>query len=169
MEDGGAGVLLPTCIHFLTAPLSECVSGTLCHCNAHLCVCGWQKPLKTEVLACGFTSSQLCCHTYICVLVPVCLGHCVAVMLGCVCVSVTEATEDRGAGMLLPTLHSYSHRSTLCTHRRQPAQQRYAGFPSLLRPDLQNILRQCYHNAKVTIDLRWTSNLQNILRLAFVN
>jgi len=123
MEDGGAGVLLPTCIHFLTAPLSECVSGTLCRCNARLCVC----------------------------------------------VSVTEATEDRGAGMLLPTLHSYSHRSTLCTHRRQPAQQRYAGFPSLLRPDLQNILRQCYHNAKVTIDLRWTSNLQNILRLAFVN
>jgi len=123
LEDGGAGVLLPTCIHFLTAPLSECVSGTLCRCNARLCVC----------------------------------------------VSVTEATEDRGAGMLLPTLHSYSHRSTLCTHCRQPAQQRYAGFPCLLRPDLQNILRRCYRNAKVTIDLRWTSNLQNILRLAFVN
>ena len=31
-------------------------------------------------------------------------------------------------------------------------------------PDLQNILRQSYDNAKVTVDLRWTSNLQNILR-----
>jgi len=31
-------------------------------------------------------------------------------------------------------------------------------------PDLQNILRQSYDNAKVTIDLRRTSNLQNILR-----
>jgi len=30
--------------------------------------------------------------------------------------------------------------------------------------DLQNILRQSYDNAKVTIDLRWMSNLQNILR-----
>ena len=33
-------------------------------------------------------------------------------------------------------------------------------------PDLQNILRQSYDNAKVTIDLRRTSNLQNILRRA---
>jgi len=31
-------------------------------------------------------------------------------------------------------------------------------------PNLQNILRQSYDNAKVTIDLRWTANLQNILR-----
>jgi len=30
-------------------------------------------------------------------------------------------------------------------------------------PDVQNILRQSYDNAKVTIDLRRTSNLQNIL------
>ena len=30
-------------------------------------------------------------------------------------------------------------------------------------PDLHNILRQSYDNAKVTIDLRRTSNLQNIL------
>jgi len=35
-----------------------------------------------------------------------------------------------------------------------------------LRPDLQNILRLSYDNAKVTIDLRRTSNLQNILRRA---
>ena len=33
-----------------------------------------------------------------------------------------------------------------------------------LGPDLQNILRQSYDNAKVTIDLQRTSNLQNILR-----
>jgi len=32
-----------------------------------------------------------------------------------------------------------------------------------LGPDLQNILRLSYDNAKVTIDLRRTSNLQNIL------
>jgi len=31
-------------------------------------------------------------------------------------------------------------------------------------PDLQNILRQSYNNAKVTIDLRQAANLQNILR-----
>ena len=31
-------------------------------------------------------------------------------------------------------------------------------------PDLHNILRQSYDNAKVTIHLRRTSNLQNILR-----
>jgi len=31
-------------------------------------------------------------------------------------------------------------------------------------PDLQNILRLSYDNAKVAIDLRRTSNLQNILR-----
>ena len=31
-------------------------------------------------------------------------------------------------------------------------------------PDFQNILRQSYDNAEVTIDLRRTSNLQNILR-----
>jgi len=31
-------------------------------------------------------------------------------------------------------------------------------------PDLRNILRLSYDNAKVTIDLRRTSNLQNILR-----
>jgi len=31
--------------------------------------------------------------------------------------------------------------------------------------DLQNILRQSYDNAKVTIDLRRTSDLQNILRV----
>jgi len=30
-------------------------------------------------------------------------------------------------------------------------------------PDLQNMLRQSYDNAKVTIDLRRTSNLRNIL------
>ena len=30
-------------------------------------------------------------------------------------------------------------------------------------PDLQNILRQSYDNAKVTIDLRRMSNLLNIL------
>ena len=30
--------------------------------------------------------------------------------------------------------------------------------------DLQNILQQSYDNAKVTVDLRQTSNLQNILR-----
>ena len=29
-------------------------------------------------------------------------------------------------------------------------------------PDLRNILRQSYDNAKVTINLRRTSNLQNI-------
>jgi len=33
-----------------------------------------------------------------------------------------------------------------------------------LGPDLQNILRQSYDNAKVTINLQRTSNLQNILR-----
>ena len=32
----------------------------------------------------------------------------------------------------------------------------------ILGPDLQNILRQSYDNAKVVIDLRRTSNLQNI-------
>ena len=31
-----------------------------------------------------------------------------------------------------------------------------------LGPNLQNILRQSYDNAKVTIDLQQTSNLQNI-------
>jgi len=31
-------------------------------------------------------------------------------------------------------------------------------------PDLQNILWQPYDNAKITIDLRRTSNLQNILQ-----
>jgi len=31
-------------------------------------------------------------------------------------------------------------------------------------PDLQNILRQSYDNAEVTIDLRQTSNLQNIIQ-----
>ena len=33
-----------------------------------------------------------------------------------------------------------------------------------LGPDLQNILRQSYDNAEVMIDLRRSSNLQNILR-----
>ena len=33
-----------------------------------------------------------------------------------------------------------------------------------LAPDLQNVLRQSYDNAKVTIDLRRTSGLQNILQ-----
>ena len=34
----------------------------------------------------------------------------------------------------------------------------------LLGPDLQNILRQSYDNAKITIDLPGTSNLQDILQ-----
>ena len=33
-------------------------------------------------------------------------------------------------------------------------------------PDLLNVLRQFYDNAKVKVDLRWTSNLQNILQLS---
>ena len=40
------------------------------------------------------------------------------------------------------------------------------GPQTILGPDFQNILRQSYDNAKVTIDLRRTSNLQNILRRA---
>jgi len=43
----------------------------------------------------------------------------------------------------------------------------FTGFHIFFRhqgPDLQNILRQSYNNAKVTIDLGRTSNLQNILR-----
>jgi len=32
------------------------------------------------------------------------------------------------------------------------------------RPDLENIVRQSYDSAKVTIDLRRTSNLSNVLR-----
>jgi len=34
-----------------------------------------------------------------------------------------------------------------------------------LGPSLQNILRVSYHNAEVTIDLRLTSNLPNILQI----
>ena len=39
---------------------------------------------------------------------------------------------------------------------------------TMLGPDLQNILRLSYDNAKVTIDLRRTSILKNILRKAFL-
>jgi len=35
-------------------------------------------------------------------------------------------------------------------------------FNKIVGPNLQNILRQSYDNSKVTIDLRRTSNLQNI-------
>ena len=41
---------------------------------------------------------------------------------------------------------------------------RYTGV--IHGPDLQNILRQSYDNAKVTIDLRRMSSLQNILQRA---
>jgi len=40
-------------------------------------------------------------------------------------VIMIETTEDRSAGVLLPTLYSHSHSSALCSHRRQPTQQRY--------------------------------------------
>ena len=152
-------------LHYLNVCLGHCVTVML------ICVCVWLTE-ATEDRGAGVwihILTALLSHIYLCACVCLSGTLCRCNARLCVCVSVTEATEDRGAGMLLPTLHSYSHRSTLCTHRRQPAQQRYAGFPCLLRPDLQNILRRCYHNAKVTIDLRWTSNLQNILRLAFVN
>jgi len=39
-------------------------------------------------------------------------------------------------------------------------------FSKIQGPELQNILRQSYDNSKVTIDLRRTSNLQNIPRRA---
>jgi len=50
--------------------------------------------------------------------------------------------------------------STACqTPFAPPPSQR-----DLLGPDLQNILRQSYDNAKVTIDVRQTSHSQNIQR-----
>ena len=45
-------------------------------------------------------------------------------------------------------------------HRHQPPHRTVLGQG----PDLQNILRLSYEYAKITIDLRRTSNLQNILR-----
>ena len=40
----------------------------------------------------------------------------------------------------------------------------WPGAERMMGPDLQNILRLSYDNAKVTINLRRTSNLQNILQ-----
>jgi len=46
----------------------------------------------------------------------------------------------------------------LCSHYGTPS------WTSSLGPDLQNILRLSYDNAKVMIDLPQTSNLQNVLQ-----
>ena len=67
---------------------------------------------------------------------------------------------------------SIAGRPSLHTHTRARARPFNGPFSGTTRvsryqgPDLQNILRQSYDNAIVTIDLRRTSNLQNILRMA---
>jgi len=91
----------------------------------------------------------------------------IATDCGCVLYMQVQSIAHRGTLRTRSdktSVHLLTHRATSLSANRRTHRQ--------LGPDLQNILpkilRLSYDNAKVTIDLRRTSNLRNILRRAQV-